>query len=113
MKRWVWQMFISDHSANVNTGQKMKDAITKTQLALFGIKKTLSCVIMEIECAQSRKDVEIGFQIINDNLRYLLRVQPATENYGSVRAALEQLGTSEKFSSHVKRSSSLEEALIS
>ena len=103
MQRWLWQMFISDNSANVNTGQYMKDAIKKTQLALFGIKKTLSCVLLEIECAQSRKDVEIGFQKINEYLRYLLRVQPATESYGSVRAALEQFGTSEKFSGHVKR----------
>ena len=113
MQRWVWQIFSSDNSANVNTDQNMKDAIKKTQLALFNSKKTLSCVLMEIECAQSRKDLEIGFKKINNYLRYLLRVQPATENYGGVRAALGQIVTSEKFSSHLQRSSSLEEALIS
>ena len=66
---------------------------------------------MEIECAESRRGVEIGFTKLNKYWRFLLRVQPATESYGTVRAAVENLKTSEKFTAHLKRSSSLEEAL--
>ena len=111
MLDWFWHNFHSDKHADVSIGKRVKDAINKMQIALYIDRETLTCIFFEIECAESRRGVEIGFTKLNKYLRFLLRVQPATESYGTVRAAVENLKTSEKFTAHLKRSSSLEEAL--
>ena len=107
----MWQFFLSDKDINHNINKNIKDAINKMQLALILDKQTLWGVFHEIECAQDRKGVEIGFPKINNYLRYLLRIQPATESYRAVRTALEKIKTSAMFSDHLKRAFSLEEAL--
>ena len=71
------------------------------------------CIFFDKECAETRRELEIGFKKLNHYLRFLLRVQPATESYGTVRAELENLKTSAKFTAHLERSNSLEEELLS
>lgn len=111
MLDWFWHKFHSDNHADVSIGKRVKDAIDKMHFALYNDTQTLTCIFFEIECAESRREIEIGFTKLNKYLRFLLRVQPARESYGTVRAAVENLKTSEKFTAHLKRSSSLEEAL--
>ena len=112
MFSWVWENLLSDNHAREKIGETVKDAIGKMQLALQIDKKILRCVFFEIESAQTRRGLEVGFKRLNYYLRYLLRVQPATESYGTVRAALETFTTSARFAAHLKMSFSLEEALI-
>ena len=109
----VWNNFRSGNHANVSNGKSIKDAMEKMKLALYIDKKTLRFVFFETECAETRRGVEIGFENVNHYLRFLLRVQPANERYGTVCGELETVKTSEKFTAHLKRSSSLEEALQS
>ena len=107
----VWQFFLSGDDADLNVSKNVKDALSKMQCALILEKQTLWSLFLEIECAQDRKGVEIGFPKINNYLRYLLRINPATESYKVLRTELEKIKTSAKFSGHLKRASSLEEAL--
>ena len=111
MLDWLLQNFLPRNHAKVSIDKTVKHAIDKMQLALEIDQKTLSSVFFETECAQSRRGVNIGFQRLNHYLRFLLRVQPATESYRTVRAALETFKTSAKFTAHLQRSFSLEEAL--
>ena len=103
--------------ARVKTGislsaeQVVSDAMEKLVLLLSKDKKTLKGIFLEIENAKDAKGLLAGFVKINNYFRYLLRMEPSFDTYGSIRSALEKHETSIKFLSKMKSASSLEDAL--
>ena len=111
MLTWLGKLLYSRNNRNLDVQQILSQAKNKLQLLLSKDEVTLKSIFLEIEHAEDGKRLMIAFAKINNYLRFLLRVEPANETYGAVRTALENLETSVKFSSHMKRALSLEDAL--
>ena len=113
MFNWSWQALPSINDTKLEVVQSVSDAMEKMHLLLSKDKRTLKLIFQEIENTEDPNELQVAFPNIKNYFRYLLRVKPPHENYTAVRTALEKLGTSVKFLSHLQSASSLEDALYS
>ena len=87
-------------------------AVEKLVIELESEGTSLTLVLLAIECAVSRDGVILGFDKLNNYLRYLFRIAPNEEKFAKVQTALMTLGTSDKFAGHLKSAFSLKEAIL-
>ena len=92
--------------------EDISDAVSDASKILEGMGQGLKELLISIECATNKEEIELGFDKINNILRLFLRLSPGRKDFKAVREAIKSLGISASFEEHLTRSFKLEEAIL-
>ena len=69
-------------------------------------------LLISVECATNKEDIELGFDKINNILRLFFSLSSGRKAFKAVREAIKSLGISATFEEHLLRSFKLQEAIL-
>ena len=92
--------------------EDISDAVSEASKVLEGMGQGLKKMLISVECATNKEEIELGFDQINNILRMFLRLSTGRKAFKAVREAIKSLGISPTFEEHLMRSFNLEEAIL-
>ena len=92
--------------------EDISDAVSDASKILEGMGQGLKELLISVECATNKEEIELGFDKINNILRLFLRLSPGRKAFKAVRESIKSMGISATFEEHLMRSFKLEEALL-
>ena len=87
-------------------------ALGKAKKIFEGTDQGLRELSTSLESAKNEEDIKLGFDKINNIMRFLLRVSPGRKGFKVVREAIKSMGISDAFEKHLMRSCTLEDAIL-
>ena len=105
-------VFSSFWKKDYQEDEDISDAVSDASKILEGMGQGLKELLISVECATNKEEIELGFDKINNILRLFLRLSPGRKAFKAVREAIKSMGISGTFEEHLMRSFKLEEALL-
>ena len=109
MYKLVFSSFSDDYC---QLNRDLCDAVSNTNQILDRENETLSEVLRRVEGAESKEDIGVGFEKINDVMRFFLRVAPGRKEFKSVREEIKKIGISDYFEESLMSSHKLEDVIL-
>ena len=112
--RQCWSKYFSgaSYGTTVKVQKETDFAIWKVRKLLASKDESLRDICLQVEIASSRAEVKTAFNKFNKLMSFFQRAASDMEHYRVVRGALNDLGTSDKFSESMKTSFSLGDAIV-
>ena len=86
-------------------------AVSEARKILEGMGQGLKKLLISVESATNKEEIELGFDQINNILRMFLRFSTGRKAFKAAREAIKSMGISPTFEEYLMRSFNLEEAL--